>query len=70
MTLTTIVSGALASHQRIGLRTGELGNKRTSEDHPNNSIIKISQNTKKSFGDLRIFAVAQNPVRSHQLTLV
>ena len=41
------------SHQRIGTGTGGLGNKRTSEDHPNYSIIYIGQNTKKSPGDLR-----------------
>ena len=33
--------------------TGELGNKRTSGNHPNDSIIKIGQNTEKSPGDLR-----------------
>ena len=35
------------SHQRIGTGTKELGNKRTSRDHPNNSIVKIGQNTEK-----------------------
>ena len=30
------------SHQRIGIGTGGLGNKRTSEDHPNYSIVEIS----------------------------
>ena len=29
------------SHQRIGSRTGELGNKRTNGDHPNYSIKEI-----------------------------
>ena len=58
------------SHQRIGKRTGGPGNKRTSEDHPNVSIIKISQTTKKNPGDLRRLAVTQTPVRNHQLTLV
>ena len=32
------------SHQRIIKRTGERGNKRTSGDHPNYSIIENSQN--------------------------
>ena len=41
------------SHQRIGTETGGLGNKRMREDYPNNSIVQISQNTKKSPGDLR-----------------
>ena len=43
---------------------------RTSRDHPDNRIIKINQNTKKSPGDLRRLAVTQTPVRNHQLTLV
>ena len=58
------------SHQRIGTKTGGLGNKRMSGDHPNDRIIKISQNTEKSLGNLRRFAVAQNEVRNHQLMLV
>ena len=41
------------SNQRIGTGTGGLGNKRTSGHHPNYSIVEISQNTKKSPGDLR-----------------
>ena len=40
-------------HQRIGTRTGGLGRKRTSGDHPNYRIIDIGQNTKKNPGDLR-----------------
>ena len=32
--------------------TEGLGSKRTSEDHPNYSIIKIGKNTEKSPGDL------------------
>ena len=43
---------SLYSHQRIGKMTGGLGNKRTSRDHPNFSIIEISQNIEKSSGDL------------------
>ena len=44
---------ARCRHQRIGKRTGRLGNKKTGGDHPNYSIIKIGQNTEKSPGDLR-----------------
>ena len=33
------------------------------------SIMKISQNTEKSLGDLKIFAVTQTSVENHQLTL-
>ena len=35
------------NHQRIEKWTGGLGNKRTRGGHPNYSIIKIGQNTKK-----------------------
>ena len=42
-----------------------LGDKRTSGDHPNYSIIKIGQNTKKSPGDLKRLAVTQTPVENH-----
>ena len=38
---------ACNSHQRIGTGTGGLGNKRTSGDHPNYSIIEIGQNTER-----------------------
>ena len=55
--------------QRICKGTRGIGNKRTSEDHPNYSIIKIEQNTKKSPEDLRRLAVTQTPVEDHQLTL-
>ena len=58
------------SYQRIGTRTGELGNKRTSGDHLSYSISEIGQNTEKSPGNLRRLAVTQTPVRNHRLTLV
>ena len=58
------------SPQRIGTGTGELGNKRTSGDHPNYRIVEISQNTEKSPENLRRFAVTQTPVENQQLTLV
>ena len=41
------------SHQRIDKGTDGLGNKRTSGDHPNYSILEIGQN---SPGDLRSLA--------------
>ena len=56
--------------QRIGKGFGRLGNKRTSGDHPNYSIIKIGQNTEKSPGDLKRLAVTHIPVENPQLTLV
>ena len=58
------------NHQRIDTGTGGLGNKRMGGDHPNYSIVEISQNTKKSPGDLRRFVVIQISVENHQLTLV
>ena len=33
------------SHQRIGTGTGGLGNKKMCGKHPNDSFIKIGQNT-------------------------
>ena len=41
------------SHQRIGSKTGKVGNRRTSGDDPNYRITKISQNTEKSPRSLR-----------------
>ena len=57
---------ARCSHQR----TGGLGNKSTSGDNPNYSIVEIGQNTKKSPGYLRRLAVIQIPVENHRLTLL
>ena len=39
--------------QRMGKGIGRLGNWRTNRDHPDDSIVKIGQNTEKSPGDLR-----------------
>ena len=47
----------------FGTGTGGLGNKMTNGDYPNNSIIKIDQNTEKSPGDLKRLAVTQTPVK-------
>ena len=58
------------THQTIGTGTGGLGHRRTSEDHINNSIVRIDQNTEKSPGDLRRLAVTQTPMEKHQLTPV
>ena len=41
----------------IGTGTGGLGNKMTSENHPNYSTADICQNTEKSLRDLRRLAV-------------
>ena len=39
-------------------------------DHPDQSIVKISKNTKKSPEDLRRLAVTKTPVKDLQLKLV
>ena len=50
------------SYQSIGIATGGLGNKTTSGDLPNYSIVEIDQNTKKSPGNLSRLTVTQIPV--------
>ena len=55
--------------QKLDEGTRKAGNLWTCRDHPNYSIIKIPQNTKKRPGDLRRPAVTQTPVSNHQLTL-
>ena len=70
MTIIPIVIAAFGTVTK-GLLKGlrGLGSWRTSRDHPNDSIIKNGQNTKKSPGDLRRLAVTQTPVKTHRLTL-
>ena len=58
------------SHQRISTGIEGLGNKRTSGDYPNDSIVEIYQNTDESPGDLRRFAVTETSVKDHRLTLL
>ena len=70
VTVKPTVIGALGSHQRIYKESGGLEKKRTRGEHPNNNIIKISSNIKKTPEDLRRLAVAQTTVKSHKLTLV
>ena len=53
--------------QRLGKETRRLKNQRTGGDHPNYSIIKISQKIPE---DLKKLAIAQNPVKDHQLEMV
>ena len=50
--------------------SGGPGNKRASGNHPNNSIVEISQNTKKSPRHLRRLAVTQTSAKENQLTLM
>ena len=58
------------SHQRIIKKSGGRGSWRTSGDHPNYYIIENSQNTEKSPGDLRRYAVTPTPVKDHRLKLM
>ena len=67
---TNCLSCVQFSHQRIGAGIGGFENKKASGDHPNYNIVEISQNTKKSPGDLRRLADTQTPVENHQLMLV
>ena len=66
-----IVIGALGTVPK-GLEKGteRVGNRRTSRNHSNYSIVEIGQNMEESPGDLRRLAVNQSPVKDHQLTLV
>ena len=56
VTVIPIVIGALSTVTKSLLKG--LGNKRTSGDHPDNSIVEIGQNTEKSLG-----FVSQTPVK-------
>ena len=53
------------SQQRIGTRTGGLGNNETGGDWSNSTIIEIGKNTEKSPGDLRTLAITETPVKDH-----
>ena len=58
------------SHQKIDTGNRGLGNKKTTEDHPDYSIVEISWNTKESPADSRRLVVTQTQVINHQITLV
>ena len=49
---------------------GSVGYRRTSINHLNYNITEISQNTKKSRGDLRTNAATETLVKGHQLTSI
>ena len=53
------------NHQRIGTKTGGLGNRKTCEDHPKYSIIEIVLNTEKNPGDLWRLILIQTRVKNH-----
>ena len=71
MTIIPVVIGAfdrVTTGLLKGLEDLEVGDR--VETIQNNSIIEDDQNTEKSPGDLRRLAVAQSPVKYHQLTLM
>ena len=71
VTVIPIIIDALRTISKGLVRgLGRFGNKWTSGDHPNCSIIKIGQNTEKSPGNLRRLAVTQTPVENYQLSPV
>ena len=62
VTFTPIVTGAFGTVTKESNKVTEgPGNKRTSGDHPNYSIIEIVQNIQKSPGDLRRLVDTQTP---------
>ena len=52
------------SHNRIGMGSRGLENKKKSGDHPSYNIVEIGLNTEKSLGDLRLDAT-QTPEKNH-----
>ena len=67
VTVIPFVIGALGTIPK-GLVMEDRNQKKI--DHPNYSIISISQNTKQSPANSRRLAVTQNPLKDHQPTLV
>ena len=65
--MISVVIGAI--DPMISTRTGGLRNKMTSGDHRNYSITDIGRIIENS-GDLRVFAITQNPVGNLKLMLV
>ena len=51
-------------------KTDRVGNRCKNQDYQIYSIVEIGQNAKKRPGELRRFAVTQNPLKAHQLTPV
>ena len=49
----------------LGKEAGRVGNRRTSQDHPNYSITEIDKNTEKNH--LRKLSVARTLEKDHQL---
>ena len=66
-----VVIGVLGTiYKELVKRSGRHRIKRRSEDYQDYNIIKISQNTEKSPGDLKSLPETQNLREKHQLTLI
>ena len=66
VTVISVVIGALETlFQRLGKGTRRIEIQETSGGHPDYCIIKISQNTEKSPGDLKKLAITQTPMKNH-----
>ena len=70
VTVIPIVIGALCTFTKGLIKGLEDWEIRQAENYPDNSIIKIGQNSEKNLGDLMKFVVIQTPVRNKLLTLV
>ena len=69
--LIPVVTGALGTIPKsLVKKAGKVGNRRTTRDRPNYSIVEIYQNTEKSPGNPWKLAVTQTLVKNYQLTLV
>ena len=73
--MVTLISIVISAHGTIPKELvmegiGRRGNKKTSGDHPDYSIVKNGHSTEKSPRDLRGLNVIQTPVKSHQLKLM
>ena len=68
-TFISISFGTLCTVTEKNIKgTGGRGNKRTSWDNPNYSIVEIGQNTEKSPGDLRWLLVVTFPFGPHVIS--
>ena len=66
----TVIAELGTLSKDLGRGYGRVGNRRKTGNHPNYCIVKTNQNTEKSPGYMRRLAVAETPVKDHQLMLV
>ena len=55
----------VVSTQRLGKKSGGIGNQKKNQDHSELNIIKIGLNIQKSPEDMRRLSVTQTPVADH-----